>query len=218
MKKNLFTDILTPFFFSICLISVYAVTVFARLIHVNVDNSKKSDIFIIGDSHICQMSRYIGKVSYNATWGAHYGNYGTWRKIWHKPYLNESVKIIKNCLKRHGKCKVVLSASTNGGPEEIKGFIPLVKKLERVTVKKGKKKIRADIFVTSVLPDKNRNKEARAVSALIRKNFFPRVIETGLTSTWKSYYNDDGMHLTKKGYKKYYKLITNYLKKVPDDQ
>lgn len=103
MKKNLFTDILTPFFFSICLFSVYAVTVFARLIHVNVDNSKKSDIFIIGDSHICQMSRYIGKVSYNATWGAHYGNYGTWRKIWHKPYLNESVKIIKNCLKRHGK-------------------------------------------------------------------------------------------------------------------
>ena len=209
MKKNLFTDILTPFFFSICLISVYAVTVFARLIHVNVDNSKKSTS--------CGAFR-SRQVSYNATWGAHYGNYGTWRKIWHKPYLNESVKIIKNCLKRHGKCKVVLSASTNGGPEEIKGFIPLVKKLERVTVKKGKKKLRADIFVTSVLPDKNRNKEARAVSALIRKNFFPRVIETGLTSTWKSYYNDDGMHLTKKGYKKYYKLITNYLKKVPDDQ
>ena len=199
-------------------------TAFAVPRHVNVNNAKKSAILIIGDSRVVQMSQYCKGASFNATWGGHYKDQQEWDDdcglgIGSKKKIKEMKEIVKDSLKKHGKCYVVLSSTDNdatkkgskaSGKESAEGMKEVRDALAKVKVN-GKT---ATFYFASSIGDKGETKQVDALNKQIKKKFgTSNWIDVGTESQWKKYYGDDDAHFTKKGVQKHFNKIIGTLPK-----
>lgn len=210
-----------------CIVALDATCAYAGPIsgtHRNLDRSKTSDVLIIGDSRIEMLAELNNvttkKASYNATVGAHYIYNNAWvTGYWtNKPmvigcpqYLKQQQAIVRNCLKRHGSCKVVIVATVNDigfsnwQSTTVSRMKTLRRQLQSVRVK-GKC---AKVYFASMLPEKGYDSAVKSVNSAIKKAAGGRYINLGLNSTWKPYYTSDRCHLTSAGSRKVYKVITD---------
>lgn len=202
------------------LVSSLAINAFAgNGDHVNVDRSKDSTFLMIGDSRMVMTSQDVGKCSYNATWGAHYKYLKAWvsGSYAKKPmvitcdkYLAQQKAIIKNTLKAHSSCKVIVFSTINDASwwsDSAAAVKSLVSELRGVSVN-GKK---ADIYITSMIPEKGKDKNVASYNSTMKKwvsdkrkdkKTYIHYIDLGLTSTWSKYYDSGKLHFTKAGSKK----------------
>ena len=126
-------------------------------------------------------------------------------------YLKQQQAIVRNCLKRHGSCKVVIVATVNDigfsnwQSTTVSRMKTLRRQLQSVRVK-GKC---AKVYFASMLPEKGYDSAVKSVNSAIKKAAGGRYINLGLNSTWKPYYTSDRCHLTSAGSRKLYKVITD---------
>lgn len=203
--------------------------------HKNLNRSKTSNVVIIGDSRIEMLAELNNsttkKASYNATVGAHHIYNDAWVSgTWaNKPmviacdrgsagttnYLQQQKNLVRDCLKRHGSCNVVIEATVNDigfynwQNATISRMKWLRSQLKSVKVK-GKT---ARVYFTSMAPERNRDYDVKAVNAEIKKAAGSYYINLGINSTWKPYYAGDGVHFTNAGSQKLYKKIMAGIKK-----
>ena len=199
--------------------------------HVNKDNSSKSYVLCIGDSRTlglaeCDKQNFAGKnepvFSYHATVGAHYVNNkcwvtGKWKNtpmvINASKYEKQQTAIVKNILKKHGKCIVVICGTDNDGglkgwaSKSADGMVDLYKAIRKVSVN-GKK---ATVYFTNAVPALDEDKDVKDLNKAITKaagKHGIKVIDLKASSkTWKKYYSGDDDHFKKSGSKKLKQII-----------
>ena len=207
---------------AVCACMMLSTNVFAAHRHVNVNNSSRSSLLIIGDSRIVQMSDVKKKAaSYNATWGAHYINQDSYDKkygagIGSKKKISEMKKIVKDILTKQGKCTVIICGTDNDGDGfpypsmSFDGMNDIKKALSSVKVN-GKK---TSFYMASAIPAKGEDKYVKKLNKAIKSGIGKsHYIDCGLTSSWKKYYDDeDDDHFTNKGVKRHYSILTNAIK------
>lgn len=232
-----------------------SVSTFARGRHVSIDHSKTSNVLIIGDSRIVMLSDVVNKFpktkekpSFNAVFGGHYvnrsdfiadGNLANSLVITHSYFLKEQKAIIKNCIKKHGSCIVVLEATINDikpiynfDKESVDRIAKFKKYIEKMTFtykkttrktvyKNGRRKKvvitktykkHPTVIITSIIPEKNNEIRTTYANKLLKQKFGRRLINLGDEKEWKPYYRDR-LHFYPAGSKLLYGKIMKAIKK-----
>ena len=229
MKKKL---LLMALFILICL----PTNTYALGKHLNIDNSDCSNVLVIGDSRMDDLGVRVNsykkktRYSFNATRGGHYINRkewitGQWKElnlmISSPKYLKEQKEIVRNILRKHGSCTIIIVGTINDIDEfdQIKERKSLVRMAElrrnllAVKVRYKGITVSPHFYVASVIPSA-RGKDARIkrVNAAIKKKYKSRYIDLGSYRYWLPYYTD-GCHLNKKGCDILYNKISKFIKR-----
>ena len=183
--------------------------------HVNSFDTSKSNVLLIGDSRICNLSNFCPKaMSYNSTWSGHYWNNST-----HNLNITSSTRVsemktqiqnIFNSDKNNKSCIIVIEPTINdwsGATSEVNNIIALRKELKKVTGGSVK------TYVTSMVGYSPSNRKTAdnykksqstidSINKALKKEFgSDRYIDLGSPSTFdkNSWYDTDGLHFTKEG-------------------
>ena len=156
---------------------------------------------------------HLGQERDTGAWGS-----GRWESrnmvIASSKYLAQQKAIVKDILKKHDVCKVVIVATVNDvgfwqwQKESLNRMNQLASRLKKVN------KSRVKIYVVGMIPEAGYDRTVAGFNASLKKKYGSMYIPVGTTtSAWRNYYSGDKIHLTAKGSKRLYNKIAAALKK-----
>ncbi len=121
---------------TLTILFLFPINIYAGNGDVSSYYDSNSDMLIIGDSRIYEMSKKVGKASYVAVWGGHYGYGGSKMQIDYSSRVNDMKNYIDKIVKKYGYARVYVVATINdyngtGSPNNSVNYqVSLINKLK----------------------------------------------------------------------------------------